>query len=125
MFDFGLILYLISILGLAIVHTIGEVIYKKGTMPLTKKKQNSESLGFQKLIFPMIVIGFSFGISLIIKIIYGIFLGSNPFSSTTALFLGAIAIFSIILGKIFFQEQISSYQLVGIILIATGIVLVI
>jgi drug/metabolite transporter (DMT)-like permease len=119
--------FLVSVLLIAIIHTLGEVIYKKGTMPFVEPKGVSQTSpsSLRTLSIPIIIIGVSFGISFGVKIIYGIILGLNPLSSTAALFLGSVAIFSVIFGKIFFNEQISPYQLFGIVLIALGIMMVV
>ena len=60
-----------------------------------------------------------------VKLIYGIILGTNPLSVTAGLFLGGIAIFSAILGKILFEEDLSTFQVAGVIFIALGIFLLV
>ena len=116
--------YLASVLVLAILHTLGEVLYKSATTSFVRMKRPPRSqFSFRMLGIPLVIIGGSIGISLGVKIIYGILLGLNPLSVTTGLFLGSIAIFSIIFGKLFFHEQVSSYQVLGIVLIALGIII--
>ncbi|MFX0151606.1 MAG: hypothetical protein ACFFAJ_12540, partial [Candidatus Hodarchaeota archaeon] len=74
---------------------------------------------------PLILITISIGISLIVKIIYGILLVTNPLSVSSGLFLGFIAIFSVIFGKIFFNEKITNHQGIGVVLIAFGIIILV
>ncbi len=74
---------------------------------------------------PLFIIGVSLGISFIVKAIYGIVLATNPLSVSSGLFLGFIAIFSVLFGKLFFSEHISRAQGFGIVLIALGIILLV
>ena len=116
--------YLASVLVLAILHTLGEVLYKNATTSIVRMKRSPRSqFSFRILCIPLFIIGVSIGISLGVKIIYGILLGLNPLSVTAGLFLGSIAFFSIIFGKLFFHEQVSHYQVLGIVLIALGIII--
>jgi len=114
MFNLELEVYLASVLVLAILHTLGEVLYKNATTSFVRLKGIPRSqFSFRTLNIPLVIKGVSIGISLGVKIIYGIFLGLNPLSVTAGLFLGSIAIFSIIFGKLFFHEQVSPYQILG------------
>ncbi len=119
--------YFLIIFFLAIAHTSGEVIYKSGSMALIKDKHLLKNIAsnLQQIFLPLLIIGFSIALSLGVKIIYGTVLGSNPLSITAGLFFGLIAIFSIIFGKLFFNEQITRFQIFGILLIALGILLLV
>lgn len=119
--------FIIAILLLAIFHAFGEVMYKNGFMLFIKRKRSEKGNFnyFYPLIIPILVILFSIAISLGIKVIYGIILGSNELSITAGLFLGSISIFSVIFGKFFFQEQLLRSQVFGILLIALGIILLV
>jgi EamA domain-containing membrane protein RarD len=125
MYTFDLdIFFIIFVLVLSLIHSVGEAIYKKGTMLVTKggESRNNESLRVSKTRFIVLaIITFSIGISLAVKLVYGIILGMKPLSVTAGLFLGGIAIFSAILGKLLFKEDLSNFQGVGIIFIALGI----
>lgn len=116
--------YLTSVLVLAILHTLGEVLYKHATTTIVRLKRTlRKQFSFRTVGIPLFIIGNSLGILLGVKIIYGILLGFNPLSVTAGLYLGLIAIFSIIFGKIFFHEQIYHSQILGIVLIASGIII--
>lgn len=119
--NFEIGFYLASILVLAIIHTISEVLYKNATMQVRLYRNAGNKSALKALSIPLLVIIISIGISLGVKIIYGILIGLNLLSVTAGLFLGFIAIFSILFGKIFFNEHVSSSQFLGIILIAIGI----
>ncbi|MHA2243711.1 MAG: hypothetical protein ACXADY_01950 [Candidatus Hodarchaeales archaeon] len=115
--------FLLFILLLATIHTLSEVMYKSGSTTFVHRiilfKEKSK---LSIVLFPLSIIVISIGISLGVKVIYGIILGSNPLSITSGLFLGSIAIFSVFFGKIFFHEQVSPRQVGGVILIALGII---
>ena len=116
-------IFLLLILLLAAIHTFGEVIYKKGSMMFVQRNISIKEISkFTKSRLPIFIVGISIGLSLGVKIIYGIILGSYPLSVTGGLFFGSIAIFSVISGKIFYQEHFSPLQLFGIVLIALGII---
>jgi hypothetical protein len=103
---------------------VGEAIYKKGSMLVIRegKSENNESPEVSSSrILIISVITFSIGISLAVKIVYGVILGIKPLFLTAGLFLGGIAVFSAILGKLLFEENLSSFQIVGIIFIAIGV----
>ncbi|MFX1517143.1 MAG: hypothetical protein ACFFC6_12645 [Promethearchaeota archaeon] len=118
--------FLLFILLLAMIHTLGEVIYKKGSMLYVQSNLSIKDISKLSIIgFPLFIIIFSIGISLGIKVIYGIILASNPLSITAGLFLGSIAIFSVFFGKVFYNEQVSSLRVVGIGMIAFGIILLV
>lgn len=127
MSDLVLWTFLIIIPVLSIIHTLGEVLYKYGSMMFNPLDKPLEGIDYniKEQIIPLIVIGVSIGISFFVKIIYGIILVSNPLSISSGLFLGFIAIFSIVFGKFFFNEQISRYQVLGICLIAFGIIILV
>jgi len=72
-----------------------------------------------------LILGFSIALSLGVKIVYGIILGSNPLSVIAGLFFGLIAIFSVIFGKLFFDEEVSRFKAIGVFLIALGIVILV
>ena len=127
MIDLEFIAYMILILILSIVHTSGEALYKKGAMLFVAKNAPLKDMVFYlKVRFtPLLVIGVSIGISFTVKAIYGILLVTNPLSVSSGLFLGFIAIFSVIFGKFFYGELISRPQWFGIVLIALGITLLV
>ena len=124
MFNLEVVVYLASVLVLAKLHTLCEVLYKNATTSFVRLKRIPRSkFSFRTLNVPLVIIGVSIGISLGVKIIYGILLGLYPLSVTAGLFLGSIAIFSIVFGKLFFHEQVSPYQALGFVLIALGIII--
>lgn len=106
------------------IHVMGEVLYKIGGEKVFSSRFKTD-LGWPKFIFPVTIIVFSIGISLGIKVLYGILLGSNPLSTTASLFLGTIALFSVLFGAVFFQEKLSPVQFIGIILVVAGIILLV
>ena len=127
MIDLEVFTYMILILMLSIIHTSGEALYKKGAMLFVAKNAPlKDMVSYLKDQFtPLLVIGVSIGISFIVKAIYGILLVTNPLSVSSGLFLGFIAIFSVIFGKFCFGEHISRPQWLGIVLIALGITLLV
>jgi len=125
MLNLEIAMFIASVLILAIIHTLGEVLYKQVTTSFVRMRNSRSEASFQMLSVPLVIIGVSIGISFGVKIIYGILLGSNPLSVTSGLYLGSIAIFSIIFGKLFFHEQVSLYQVLGIGLITLGIILLV
>ncbi len=119
-------IFLLFILLLALIHTLGEVFYKKGSMMFVQRKISIKDISKLHISgFPISIVGVSIGFSLGVKIFYGILLGSHPLSVTGGLFFGSIAIFSVFFGKIIYQEQFSPLQLSGIVLIALGIILLV
>lgn len=124
MTDSEVVLYFFIII-LALVHTFSEVIYKKGVTPIVESKKASDNYSKQTWIMIVFVVGFSIGISLCVKLLFGIILGSNPLSIISGLFLGSIAIFSFIFGYLFFDEKISRTQLIGFCFISIGIFLLV
>ena len=119
MLDLEVFAYSISILMLSIIHTFGEALYKKGSMLfVTKSSPLKCTVSYLKERFtPLFIIGVSILISFIIKAIYGILLVTNPLSVSSGLFLGFVAIFSVLFGKLYFNEHISRTRGVGIVLI--------
>ena len=110
---------------LSFFHTLGEVLYKFSTTHFIKYVNPIQSEKKAKKIQFFILIGISIGISLIIKVFYGVLLGENPLSITAGLFLGCINIFSILFGRLFFKEKIENIQYIGLALITIGIILMV
>jgi hypothetical protein len=86
-------------------------------------QKSKRNFSFQAGFIPLIIIGISIMFSLSIKIIYGIVLGINPLSITVGLYLGVIAVFSVIFGKLVFYESITRHQMLGIVFIVSGIII--
>jgi hypothetical protein len=118
------IIFILFVLGLSLIHSVGEAIYKKGSMLLTTEDKSAKrafmNLSYSQIVILLVII-LSIGISLTVKLVYGIVLGIKPLFVTAGLFLGGIAIFSAILGKIIFKEELSTPQIVGVIFIALGV----
>lgn len=115
------ILFVVLML-LASLHTVGEIIYKKGGMQsLGVEKQSSNSEFLLRFITSPIVV-LSLLISVLVKVLYGVLLASNPLHVAGGIYLAGVAIFSAIGGKIVFDEKISKRQVGGFVLISVGII---
>lgn len=121
----SMIFLLFLVIILAFFHTLGEVLYKFSTTHFIKYVNPTQSEKKAKKFQFLILIGISIGISLIIKVFYGVLLGENPLSITAGLFLGCINIFSILFGRLFFKEKIENIQYFGLGLITIGIMLMV
>jgi hypothetical protein len=115
----------LAVLGLALLHAFGEIIYKKGGMQALSVAGKARRIGFwTKLLTSRLVI-LSLLISAVTKLLYGIVLASNPLYITGGLYLASVALFSVIGGKLVFSEKITRRQILGFGLIAVGMVLLV
>jgi drug/metabolite transporter (DMT)-like permease len=115
---------LITVVTFALVHVSGEVLYKVGGEKLLSERRNVESV-WKSNLFPIMLTLFSISISMVVKVLYGVLLGTNPLSITAGMFLGIIALLSIIFGAIIFHEKLSIIQVIGALLVAIGIFLLV
>ena len=113
------------ILALASVHAFAEILYKKGGMKALSDAGRARKVGFWKKLVTAPIVIVSFIISGVVKLLYGIVLASNPLFITGGIYLAAVALFSVIGGRLFFSEEISHKQMIGFILIACGMVLMV
>lgn len=112
---------------LAFLHTIGEALYKSSAnsfLKCFKELKNKKKINWNNIKY-FILICISIGISLGVKVIYGVILVNNPLFIISGLFLACITIFSFILGKVIFKEQIEKLQAVGLGLIVIGLILLV
>lgn len=124
--SFVYILYLLTII-LALLHTIGEVLYKLSSklfLDSFKKTEKKNRLIWERIKY-FSLIGGSISISLGVKMFYGIILGKNSLSLISGLFLGFITIFSVLLGRLIFKEDIDKLQVIGMSLIIIGLILLV
>lgn len=122
--SFVYIFYLLIII-LAFLHTIGEVLYKLSSklfLNSFKKTEKKKRLIWARIKY-FTLIGVSISISFGVKIFYGIILGKNSLSLISGLFLGFITIFSVLLGRLIFKEDINKLQAIGMGLIISGFIL--
>lgn len=112
---------------LALIHTIGEVLFKlfsKLFLNSFKKTEKKKRLIWERIKY-FTLIGVSISISFGVKICYGIILGKNSLSRISGLYLGSITIFSILLGRLIFKEDINKLQAIGMGLIISGLILLV
>ncbi|MFW9850523.1 MAG: hypothetical protein ACFFF4_15435 [Candidatus Thorarchaeota archaeon] len=115
----------LSVITLAFVHALGEIIYKKGGMNALRDAGRARSLGFWRRIISSPYVIASLLISGAVKLIYGIVLVENPLFITGGIYLAAVALFSVLGGKVFFEERITRRQTLGFILVAIGMILLV
>jgi len=115
----------LAVILLAFFHSCAEIIFKKGSMKALSDAGRARTVRFWiRLVTSPIVIA-SLAISAGIKIIYGIVLTSNPLFVIGGTYLAAVALFSVIGGRMFFSEEISQKQLIGFVLIICGMILMV
>lgn len=119
------IAFVLVIVVLAVVHTFGEVLYKKGGMSaFPDLDQDSKSGSWIRFLTSPLVI-LSFIITFGVKLLYGIVLASAPLYQAGGLYLASIAVFSIVAGRLFFGEVLSRVQVFGFVLVSLGILLLV
>ncbi|MFX1482193.1 MAG: hypothetical protein ACFFCP_03285 [Promethearchaeota archaeon] len=111
----------LAVLSLALLHALGEMMYKKGGMMTLERVGRVRKAGFwiKLLTTPLVIL--SLLIAAAVKVLYGIILASNPLFVTGGIYLSAVALFSVLGGKFIFSEEISSKQAMGFVMIGFGI----
>ncbi len=122
-FDF--VLLLIGVLLLAALHTLGEILYKKGGMIALSQTEDTREVSFWKGFATSPLVLLSLLMSAGVKVLYGILLVSNPLYLTGGMYLAAVALFSVLGGGFIFKERITVFQGVGFFLIAIGMILLV
>lgn len=118
----GRIVFLLAVLSLAVLHTVGEVLYKRGGMSAFEDESSAKNLqSWSRFILSSIVI-LSLAITLVTKVLYGILLTSNPLNTTGGIYLAGVALISVLAGRTFFGERLAKGQILGFVLIAIGII---
>jgi len=116
---------ILLLVGIAFIHVIGEILFKKGGMvSFAESEKGLDAKSWKHFIFSPIVI-ISLLITLVVKGLYGITLASNPLYLAGGIYLAAIAVFSILAGRIVFNEELRRIQITGFVLVAFGIILLV
>ena len=113
------------VIALAFVHALAEIVYKKGGMKALSDAGRARTFSFWKRLITSPIVIISLLISGGVKLLYGIVLASNPLFITGGTYLAAVALFSVVGGRVFFSEEISRKQMFGFILIACGMILMV
>jgi drug/metabolite transporter (DMT)-like permease len=122
--DDYVVLYIIPI---AILHVIGEIIYKKGSEEFFHQLDSVDTTGLiEKLtagikFFLKRKIFFSIVISLTAKLLFAVMLQFTLLSTTPAIYLALVIIFSQIGGMMTFSEKINGIQVLGVLIILIGV----
>lgn len=123
--DAATLTLILLLMGLAFIHVIGEILFKKGGMvSFAESEKGLDKKSWKHFLFSPIVI-LSLFITLAVKGLYGITLASNPLYLAGGIYLAAIAVFSVLAGRIVFNEELRKIQLVGFALVALGIILLV
>lgn len=125
MVDSASIVLLVVLVTIAFIHVVGEVLYKKGGMVSFSNSKNGLSLKAwaRFLMSPLVII--SLLITLATKVVYGVALASTPLYLAGGVYLAAIAVFSVLAGRIIFGEVLERSQLIGFAFIAIGLMLLV
>lgn len=124
--SFVYIFWLFTII-LALIHTFGEVLFKSSSKLFLNsliKTGKKKRLIWERFKY-FTLIGVSISVSFGVKIFYGIILGKNSLSLISGLFLGSITIFSVLLGRLIFKEDINKLQAIGMGLIVISLILLV
>ena len=122
--DDYVVLYIIPI---AILHVIGEIIYKKGSEEFFHQLDSVDTTGLTDKLtagikfFLKRKIFFSIVISLTAKLLFAVLLQFTLLSTTPAIYLALVIIFSQIGGMMTFSEKINGVQVVGVLVILLGV----
>ncbi len=124
--SFVYIFYLLTII-LGLLHSLGEVLYKISSnlfLNSFKKTEKKKRIISERIKY-FTLIGISISISFGVKIFFGIILGKNSLAIISGLFLGFITIFSVLLGRLIFKEDIDKRQAIGMGLIISSLFLLV
>ncbi len=116
----------ISITFIAVLHTIGEILYKKGSEKyFSERNRNSKHsiLYYVKFFFQKVVL-VSLIFSLIARILFAVVLQYENLNILPTMYLATVIVFGLIGGVIVFHESINKTQVFGIFLILIGILLI-
>lgn len=117
--------FVLIIVVLAIVHTFGEVLYKRGGMTSFPDSEQGLNPGSWTRFLTSPIVILSLMLTFGTKLLYGIVLASAPLYQAGGLYLASIAIFSIIAGRLFFGEVLSRVQVFGLVLVSVGLLLLV
>jgi multidrug transporter EmrE-like cation transporter len=116
---------IVILMGIAFVHVIGEILFKKGGMvSFADSERGLDKKSWRHFLLSPIVI-LSLFITVATKGLYGIALASNPLYLAGGIYLAAIAVFSVLAGRVVFHEKLRMVQIVGFALVAIGIILLV
>ncbi len=123
--DSATLTLILILMGIASVHVIGEILFKKGGMTsFAESERGLDTKSWKHFLFSPIVI-LSLFITLAVKGLYGIILASNPLYLAGGIYLASVAVFSVLAGRIVFNEDLKKIQLVGFALVTIGIILLV
>jgi len=123
--DSTTITLILVLMGIAFVHVIGEILFKKGGMvSFADSERGLDKKSWRHFLLSPIVI-LSLFITVATKGLYGIALASNPLYLAGGIYLAAIAVFSVLAGRIVFREKLRMVQIAGFALVAIGIILLV
>jgi len=123
--DSATITLILILMGIAFVHVIGEILFKKGGMiSFAESERGLDKKSWKHFLFSPIVI-VSLFITITVKVLYGITLATNPLYLAGGIYLAAIAVFSVLAGRIVFNEKLRRTQILGFALVAVGIILLV
>jgi multidrug transporter EmrE-like cation transporter len=123
--DSATIALILILMGLAFVHIVGEILFKKGGMvSFAGSERGLDKRSWKHFLFSPIVI-LSLFITLAVKVLYGITLASNPLYLAGGVYLATVAVFSVLAGRIVFDEELRKIQIIGFVLISLGIILLV